>query len=81
MNIVNKLATTVAAGAAAFLISKVIDTGWKKVTGEEPPTEDDDKGLLSLVVFAAVSAAAVALAQRYAVRETNRFLASHHIGE
>lgn len=81
MNIASKLTTTIVAGAAAFLISKVVDTGWEMITGEAPPTEEDDDGLLRLVLFVSISAAAVAVAQRFALRGTNRFLTAHTKGQ
>ena len=80
MEIQEKIATTLAAGIAAFLVTKLIDAGWKLVTGKLPPDDDDDD-LLRLAVFAGLSAIAATIARRYALRGANRFVASRKIGQ
>lgn len=80
MNITNKLVTTVVAGVAAFAISKAVTAGWELITGEAAPSEEDSDDMLRLAIFAGISAAAVAIAQHYALTGANRFLSSHQHG-
>ena len=64
---IEKVATTAVIAGAAFLASKIFETGWKITTKRPVPAEDaDDVTLTSLVIFAATSAALAAVAQRYA---------------
>ncbi len=72
-----KLITMAAGGAAAFVISKIVDATWTAVTGDQPPADgDDDTNVLRLVTFAGLSAMAVALGRHYAVRQTNQIIAA-----
>lgn len=80
MNITEKLATTLAAGLAALVVTKLVDAGWKAVTGELPPDDDADD-VVRLAVFAGISAVAATVARRYALRSANRFIASRRIGQ
>lgn len=75
MDIGWKLASTVAAGAAAFVASKVAEQGWKLATGHDAPRGEDeeDANLVQVLVFAVVSAALVTLAQRYAMKGAKRW--------
>ena len=69
MDIGWKLASTAALALSALAAGKVAEIGWKLVTGNDAPTDDDDTAtLVGVIAFAAVSAAAVAVAQRYAIR-------------
>ena len=64
---IEKVATTAVIAGAAFLATKIFETGWKITTKRPVPAEDaDDVTLTSLVIFAATSAALAAVAQRYA---------------
>ena len=73
---INKLATTAVIAGAAFLASKIFETGWKITTKRPVPAEDaDDVTLTSLVIFAATSAALAAVAQRYAYKGSQKYLA------
>ncbi len=56
--------------------SKVFEAGWKVATGRPIPAEDsDDVTIASLVLFAATSAAIAAVAQRYAYKGSQKWLA------
>lgn len=69
-----KIASAGAAAVAAMGASKIAEIGWRLATGNEAPREDDDEATLaSLVIFAAASAAVVAIAQRYALRSAKKF--------
>ena len=74
--IIEKVATTAVIAGAAFLASKIFETGWKITTRRPVPAEDaDDVTLTSLVIFAATSAALAAVAQRYAYKGSQKYLA------
>ena len=74
--IIEKVATTAVIAGAAFLASKFFETGWKITTKRPVPAEDaDDVTLTSLVIFAATSAALAAVAQRYAYKGSQKYLA------
>ena len=74
--IIEKVATTAVIAGAAFLASKIFETGWKITTKRPVPAEDADDGTLtSLVIFAATSAALAAVAQRYAYKGSQKYLA------
>ena len=73
---IEKVATTAVIAGAAFLASKIFETGWKITTKRPVPAEDaDDVTLTSLVIFAATSAALAAIAQRYAYKGSQKYLA------
>ena len=74
--IIEKVATTAVIAGAAFAASKLFEAGWKVATGRPIPAEDaDDVTLTSLVIFAATSAALAAVAQRYAYKGSQKYLA------
>lgn len=62
---------TVAALAAGLVAQKLVGAGWKFVRGTDP-TNDDDSSLPEILVFAAVSAATVAVAKRWATHRALR---------
>lgn len=71
-----KLITAGLSLAAGFLAGKVAELGWKAVTGQAAPQDDDGTAsLVSVVAFAAVSAAIAAVAQRGVVNKTNKWFA------
>jgi len=73
---IDKLATTAVIAGAAFAASKIFEFGWKAVTKRPAPAEDaDDVTLASLVLFAASTAAVAAVAQRYAYKGSQKYLA------
>lgn len=69
-----KLASAATLSLSAFAASKLTEVAWRAVTGREAPREDqDDVSLASLMLFAAASAAVVAVAQRYAVKGAKKW--------
>ena len=83
MDIGWKLASAGATAVAALVASKATETGWRFITGHDAPHGDDDDevSVLQVVVFAAVSAAAVALARRYAVRGAKKWYGPRELGK
>ena len=73
---IDKIATTAVIAGAAFAASKIFEFGWKAVTKRPVPAEDaDDVTLASLVLFAASTAAVAAVAQRFAHKGSQKYLA------
>ena len=59
-----------------FVAGKVAELGWKAMPGQAAPHADDGTAsLVSVVAFAAVSAAIAAIAQRGVVNKTNKWFA------
>ena len=62
--------------AVGFVAGKAAELGWKAVTGQAAPQDDDGTAsLVSVVAFAAVSAAIAAIGQRGVVNRTNKWFA------
>lgn len=61
--------------AAAAVVRKALDGGWKVATGKEPPANpaDPDVQLREAVTWAAVSGTAIALGRMYAGRRAARY--------
>ena len=71
-----QIVVTVAALAAGLVAQKVVSAGWRFIRGSEPGK--DDSPLPEILVFAAVSAATVAIAKNWAThRAKARFSATH----
>ena len=71
-----KLITAGLSMAVGFVAGKVSELCWKAVTGQAAPQYDDcSASLVSVVTFAAVSAAIAAVAQRGVVNKTNKWFA------
>jgi len=69
MDIGWKIVSTGSAVVAGILANKLIDAGWKLVTGHEPPVDDPDDPSISfkeLFVFAAVSGAVIGMSRQLA---------------
>jgi hypothetical protein len=69
MDIGWKIVSTGSAVVAGLLANKLLDLGWKAVTGHEPPGDDHDDPAVSIteiVVFAAVSGAVIGLSRQLA---------------
>ena len=64
---------TIAALAAGLIAQKAVSAGWRFVRGTEP-SPDDDSPLPEILVFAAVSAATVAVAKNWATHRAKRSL-------
>ncbi len=76
MDIGWKLASTGAAAAAALIAGKAATVGWKLITGNDAPSDDDDDvQLIQLLAFSAASAIVVSLAQRFTMRGAKRIYA------
>ena len=71
---VTRVATTVAAVAAAFVAERALMVAWRTVTGHAP-RKGDDSPLTEVVVFAALSAATIAVARTVASRRVRAYLA------
>lgn len=69
-----KLASLAAMGLSSFLAPKLAGGVWKLVTGKEPPSEEAGSRLSQILLFAAISAVAVASAQHIAEVMTAKHL-------
>lgn len=69
-----RVAGTVAAVAAAFVAQRLMTAAWRTVTGTTPD-QDDDSPLTEVLVFAALSAATVAVARTWATRKARDYMA------
>lgn len=71
-----KIITSLTVLAAGFVATKALDLVWKAVTGNKPPSmDDDDVPLRQIVMFAAASGAIAALARSGATRATTKYIA------
>ncbi|MDR3359074.1 MAG: DUF4235 domain-containing protein [Bifidobacteriaceae bacterium] len=70
MKLAKWLYTTLATMAAGFVAAEVVKLVWRVVSGEKAPTDADDPATSTLqaAAFAALVAAAVAIAQTLAGR-------------
>jgi hypothetical protein len=75
MDIGQRVVTTGALLVSGLVARKVLDVGWKAVTGHEPPQDPDDPGvkMWEVVVFAAVSGALVGLTRQLATRSAAKW--------
>lgn len=68
------VAGTVAALAATFLAQKLINAGWKALSGAELPDEaDDDAQMPKIVIAAALTGAVIALVRVSASRGARKY--------
>jgi len=65
-----QVVVTIAALGAGLVAQKLVSAGWRFVRGTDP--RDDDSTLPEILVFAAVSAATVAVAKKWAVHRARR---------
>ena len=71
--------STASTALAALAAGKVAELGWKLVTGREAPRNADEEAtLMSVVLFAAASAAVVTVAQHYTTRRTRSWYAAKY---
>jgi hypothetical protein len=70
-----QVVVTIAALAAGLVAQKIVGAGWKFVRGSEPG-KDDDSPFPEILVFAAVSAATVAVAKNWATHRAAK-IGSH----
>lgn len=58
---------------ASFIVSKLVETTWKSVTGREiPDANDAEAPLVQAVLAAGITGMASAVAQHFAARTTNK---------
>jgi hypothetical protein len=67
----DKILITVAALVAGVVAQRVVMMTWRTVRGTDP-TQDEDSSVGEILVFAAVSAAAVAAAKTWAMQKTRQ---------
>lgn len=75
MNFATKLATLAATATASFLAPRLVSSGWKVITGHEPPDDADQSHLSQILLFTAVSAVASTLLTQLALRGADRVAA------
>jgi hypothetical protein len=65
----------VAVIGAGVATNKIVDFGWKAVTGHEPPYDEDDPGVRAIeaIAFAAFSGAILGLMRHYAMRGASKW--------
>ncbi|MDO5700103.1 MAG: DUF4235 domain-containing protein [Bowdeniella nasicola] len=75
MDIGWKVVSAGAMGIAGTLASKVVTTGWKAVTGHNPPEDPEDPGvqLAEVLTFALISGALMGLARQLALTGASRW--------
>lgn len=74
-DLVTKVAGAGIAFAASWVVQKLIGAAWRGATGHQPPADDDDgAGLVEILLAAAITGAAVALARRFAARSTAKYI-------
>ena len=66
-----QVVVTIAALAAGLVAQRLVSAGWRFVRGSDP-NSDDDSSLPEILVFAAVSAATVAVAKNWAIQRAKR---------
>lgn len=66
---------TIVALGAGLVAQKAVSAGWRFVRGTDP-SSDDDSPLPEILVFAAVSAATVAVAKKWATHRAKQIAAS-----
>lgn len=75
MDVQHKVLNAGAMAVAGMVSGKVVDLGWKAVTGHPAPTDPDDAQttFAELVVFAIISGALLGVARLIAQRSANRY--------
>ncbi|HSS91588.1 MAG TPA: DUF4235 domain-containing protein [Streptosporangiaceae bacterium] len=78
----SKVVAVAAAFAAAFIARKVLTFGWTKVTGKEPPSEQDpDVGWVEALGWAVVIGVGIQAARMVATRTVSRRMRHAPAGE
>ena len=78
----SKIAAIAAAFAAAFIARKVLTFGWTKVTGKEPPSEQDpDVGWAEALGWAMVIGVGIQAARMVATRAVTKKMRHAPAGE
>lgn len=68
----NKVVMAAAAMAAGLVAQKGFEMAWRLVRGSDPKSDDDDSPLFETLVFAAASAATVALARSWVTHQARQ---------
>lgn len=76
MNLTLKIANAASMAAAGLVAGKIVEIGWKAITGHPAPTDPDDPQVTfaELAAFAVVSGALLGLARMVTQRSTHRML-------
>jgi hypothetical protein len=78
----SKIVAVVAAFAAAFIARKALTFGWTKVTGKEPPSEQDpDVGWAEALGWAVVIGVGIQAARMLATRTVTKRMRHAPAGE
>ncbi|HEY1344901.1 MAG TPA: DUF4235 domain-containing protein [Streptosporangiaceae bacterium] len=78
----SKIVAVVAAFAAAFIARKALTFGWTKVTGKEPPSEQDpDVGWAEALGWAVVIGVGIQAARMVATRTVTKRMRHAPAGE
>ena len=72
--IMTRIATGLAAAAAAVAARRAAEFGWRLTRGQDPPNSDDDARLRDLMLWSAVVTIAVLLARKFAASKTEELL-------
>ena len=74
MNLTLKIANAASMAAAGLVAGKIVEIGWKTITGHPAPTDPDDPQVTfaELATFAIVSGALLGLARVMTQRGTSR---------
>lgn len=69
-----KIGSTVASLAGVFAANKVMTLGWKKVTGNEPPSNnpDPEESVRDIVIWTAISGVVATLIKLSVTRLANK---------
>jgi hypothetical protein len=72
-----KVGSAVSMGLAGIAAAKIVEIGWKAVTGKAAPVDPDDPGVsvAEIVVFAIVSGALLGLSRQLAALGAKRLYA------
>ncbi len=75
MNVFAKLVSLGAVAASGFVATKIADKSWTRITGNEPPKDQDGQdALVQVLAFTVLSAGIAALVQHFVLRSTNNLL-------
>ncbi|WP_129656604.1 DUF4235 domain-containing protein [Rothia halotolerans] len=74
-NPIIKIGSTVASLAGVALANKILTAGWKKVTGDEPPTvnDDPDEQIRDIIIWSLVTGLVGTLIKVGVARAAMRF--------
>lgn len=77
-----KLLSGGALALTSLVAGKVAESGWKVLTGNSVPVDDEgQENVVAVVAFAALSAAVIAFAQHYTTRKTHSLYAARQVSD